>query len=205
MCFSASASFAASGGLAIIGGASLAIAPKKQRVLALVPLIFAVQQALEGIQWLALDRGSVCTVAGYGFLFFALLLWPVCLPLAVCYLDKVRRPIMKLFIVAGASLAAWFGFLLVDTPLVIQTFGQHIFYDPPGSFDWTVPKILYIVVILGTLVLSSKRTLRYLGLIVLVSMLFSLLISWNTAASVWCFFAACISVSTYMTIRYKWL
>lgn len=68
MCFSAEASFIASGGLAVIGGVSLVMAKKEDKLLAVIPLLFSVQQAFEGVQWLYLDSGSSSLLAGYGFL-----------------------------------------------------------------------------------------------------------------------------------------
>lgn len=76
MCFSATASFVASGGLVVVGIETLRLANKKQRVVAAIPLIFAVHQGLEGVQWLALDDGDVNTCAAYGFISIALILWP---------------------------------------------------------------------------------------------------------------------------------
>ena len=88
MCFSASASFAASGGLAVLGGASLAIAKKENKLLALVPLMFAVQQGFEGIQWLYLQANTTSMIVGYGFVFFAFLVWPIYVPTFVFIDDK---------------------------------------------------------------------------------------------------------------------
>lgn len=53
MCFSAEASFAASAALAATGLSSVVLAKtKKIRLVALIPLAFSVQQAIEGFQWL---------------------------------------------------------------------------------------------------------------------------------------------------------
>ena len=71
MCFSATASFAASAVLITAGGASLSLAKPHQRLFAAMPLLFGIQQAIEGLQWLQLDKGESSLLAGYGFLFFA--------------------------------------------------------------------------------------------------------------------------------------
>ena len=68
MCFSAPASFIASGGLVAIGGVSLVAANKEDKILAAIPFLFGVQQFFEGIQWLYLNSGSSSLLAGYGFL-----------------------------------------------------------------------------------------------------------------------------------------
>jgi hypothetical protein len=98
MCFSAPASLIASGGLVVIGGASLAIAKKEEKILAAIPFLFGIQQAFEGIQWLHLNVGPPSLFAGYGFLFFAFLVWPVYVPAMVFVLDKKTRAVTKWFI-----------------------------------------------------------------------------------------------------------
>ena len=59
MCFSATACFVTAVGLAPVGIASLTLArrlePQRWQPLALMPLLFAAQQALEGVVWLLLD------------------------------------------------------------------------------------------------------------------------------------------------------
>jgi hypothetical protein len=79
MCFSAPASFA---GSAIIGGIGAAAQKKvvqpNQRLFALIPLLFAVQQLAEGILWITLASGAYQTlenIATYVFLVPALVLW----------------------------------------------------------------------------------------------------------------------------------
>ena len=74
MCFSAPASFIASGGLAVLGGVSFVTAKKEDKILAAIPILFAIQQFCEGIQWIYLNSGSSSLIAGYLFLFFAFIL-----------------------------------------------------------------------------------------------------------------------------------
>ena len=59
MCFSATGSFALSGVLAGIGTVSVARNASKQTAMfASIPLIFAAQQAAEGIVWLTISGGA---------------------------------------------------------------------------------------------------------------------------------------------------
>lgn len=196
-------SFTASAALAITGGATLSIAPKKQRILAIVPLLFAIQQFLEGIQWMYLNQGSVCKVAGYGFLFFALILWPTLIPVIIYVLDKQRRKFLKYMVVLGGVVSLWSVFMLVSRPLVVQVIGQHIFYDPPGIFTGGLYFILYLVVVLGSSLISSKKGFQIHGLFGTASALLTVLISSATAASVWCLFGAVISAWIFVNIRLK--
>src|SRR5258708_2813488 len=128
MCFSAPASFIAAGGLAIAGGVALAIAPKKKKIIAVIPLLFAAQQALEGFQWLALRAGSASMLAAYGFLFFAFILWPVYIPIAVYLLDRPSRHTMRWLIVFGVAVAAYLGWVLLTQPLSVGIVARCIQY-----------------------------------------------------------------------------
>jgi hypothetical protein len=200
-----SASFAASAGLAVIGTTSLAIAPRKQKILAIVPLLFSLQQAIEGIQWLYLGEGTVCRPAAYGFLVFALLVWPVLIPLIVYLLDKPRRHVLKYFVWLGALVALWFAYLIFTVPLDVRVIGHHIFYDPPGALSWRPDYILYIVAAAGGLLASSKRVFRALGGLALILAAATMIISWEAATSVWCFFDAAMSACVYAILHHHWL
>jgi hypothetical protein len=107
MCFSSTASFTAAAGLLPLGLAACRLSRVRRRPqllpLALTPLLFGVQQGLEGLVWLGLevegagagsgsDAGSglaglaasghpaLLTAAMLGYLFFALALWLAWLP-----------------------------------------------------------------------------------------------------------------------------
>ncbi len=58
MCFSAQASFGASAVLGIMGIYALRKAKQQERFLAMVPLLFAIQQACEGIVWVTYANPS---------------------------------------------------------------------------------------------------------------------------------------------------
>ena len=192
MCFSAPASFIASGGLAAIGGASLVIAKKEDKILAAVPLLFAIQQAFEGVQWLHLNAGAPYLPAAYGFLFFAFIVWPVYVPVFVYILDKERRNILKWFIFLGVLIALYFACLFLTQTVSVSELRACIsynFYMPFNTFA-TIP---YIAAVLGPLFISSKKVFKFFGIIAAVSSIISLLFFTVAFVSVWCFFAAVMS------------
>ncbi len=107
MCFSASASFAASGALAVSSYAISRI-PKRQseKPLSLFPSIFAVHQSIEGILWLNhngvfSDQYKVGAV--YGYIFIAFALWPAYVPFAAYRIEsgKIRRKLILLCQING--------------------------------------------------------------------------------------------------------
>jgi hypothetical protein len=201
MCFSATASFVTSGGLTLVGVDALRIAPKSKRVLAVVPLLFAFQQALEGVQWLALGSGTVCMAAGYGFLSFAYVFWPVFVPVVVYVMDRKGRADIRWFILLGGGVALWYLTAMVSHPLVI-------FVSPPGRivYDFIVPygrsiAILYVLAVAGAPLLSSMRVFRWYGALLILLTAVAMSISYLAFASIWCFLGALSSVLIWLYLR----
>ena len=75
MCFSPAASFTAAALLSVAGSAAVIknYKVKKALPIAIIPLIFAIQQAIEGMLWLNIQgSGGYTLLFTYLFLFFAL-------------------------------------------------------------------------------------------------------------------------------------
>lgn len=201
MCFSASVSFVSSGGLTVAGAASLKKAHKKEKIIAVIPLLFAIQQAFEGIQWLAPHPSFLELVAGYGFLFFAFLVWPVYVPIMVFLFDEKKRSILKWFVGLGILLALFFLSVLVTQPLTINVVESSIDYNFGIPLEPLMYGI-YLVVVCGALMLSSMRVFRWYGGAVFIFALIAWTFFQTTFISVWCFFAALISASIYFSLKY---
>lgn len=112
MCFSATASFTASAVLGFVGAATLIKTQnKKAWLLAAVPMLFSLQQFVEGLLWLSLKNHSEYTLPlTYIFLFFALLLWPIYVPIMALVMEpkKIRRRILFGFCIIGAIIGILF-------------------------------------------------------------------------------------------------
>lgn len=202
MCFSAPASFVASGALSIIGVSSLTVASKEEKVLALFPIIFGIQQGFEAVQWLALENGTPSLVAGYGFLFFAYAFWPIYVPIAVFLFDKKRRKFLLWTIVFGGMVSLFFLGLLLLNPLSVSTAGHSIVYDlrdPLNSYS----VIAYLVAVFLPLFASSNRFLRWFGSMNIALALLAGVFYTETFASVWCFFAAVSSIIFLVYLKHR--
>ncbi len=202
MCFSATASFVASGGLAVLGGASLVAAKKKDKIIAAIPFIFAIQQFFEGIQWLHIGEGSSSLYAGYGFLLFAFVIWPLYVPISVFILDKRKRNVLSIFILIGAIVALYFIWLIPSQPLFINNFYSSINYSfvfPFGGFI----NILYMLAIFGPLLISSHHIFKWYGVVIVFGAIASWLFFAVTFTSVWCFFAAIVSSMFFVYLKLK--
>ena len=191
MCFSASASFVASGGLAVLGGVSL-VAKKENKILATIPILFAIQQAFEGIQWLYLGNNTTSFFAGYSFLFFAFIVWPIYTPVVVFILDKKKRNILKWFIFLGIGEAIYSLTLLLTQSLIIQQHNSCINYT--FNFPlYSLGTLAYLVAVFVPMILSSQKFFQKFGIIIFILAIISWIFFSVTFTSVWCFFAAVVS------------
>jgi hypothetical protein len=202
MCFSAEASFVASGVLAASSVATARIPKERSAVpLSLVPAIFATHQFAEGVLWLhhdgvlpdAYQVGALCLYA-----FIAYVLWPLYIPVAAYLLEtgKWRRRVILVTLAAGLcpGLACLLGIL--RGPVTVAADCCHLTYYIDAPDLLTAP---YLFAVSIPLLVSSRRGLRYFGLAVTGSCAAAaLLASAPGFPSVWCFFAAVLSGGLYL-------
>lgn len=208
MCFSASASFGAGAVLTLIGVASiLKVKHPSHMLFASIPLIFAVQQTAEGFLWKTLPipaYGAAQVTFTYIFLFFALVVWPVWVPLAVLRLEKRphRRNILRVLAVAGILVGAYLGYCLYTYPVHAAIVGYHVDYtlDFPQNFKYA-NTILYGLATVGPQFVSPVKRMWVLGLAVGISYIISAIFYEHYVLSVWCFFASVISIAIYIVMR----
>ena len=203
MCFSATASFTSS---VIIGG--LAMAANRKRTsgrdnpLVLIPVLFAIQQFIEGCVWLGWENTMCLALQPFFsalFLFFAWMVWPVLVPLAAWQVEKLpnRKKIMYYTMLMGVGLAliAFFQIILAHPYPVITN--HRISYQLNALNEVGLVRIvlqsLYVLVTLLPLLYSSNKGLVVLGLTNAIALLISFLFFQEALPSVWCFFAAILS------------
>ncbi len=204
MCFSATASFTASGALAIAGVVSMKTAKKEERLLAIVPLLFALQQFIEGLQWLAPHPSTISQLLGYGFLFFAFLLWPTYIPIVAYSIEKDARRKRLLRWCIGVGLLTSLGLLYVipTQSLSVQLLSCGINYNIAVPFV-NIGIVWYLIATCGSLAISSSRFLQIFGTAGFLSAVFTAWVFSQTFTSVWCFFAAALSISLFLYFRRK--
>ena len=152
MCFSATASFSAGALLLGIGTLTLrsARATRQPRALlfAAIPMLFAIQQLIEGVIWLTFtdELPRLNAVMTHAYSFFSHVLWPVVVPLAVVLMEpnRWRRLALIAFVVAGAAVGAYLLYVLMAYPTVSRPTGQHIEYISPHFFA-AVTMTLYLL------------------------------------------------------------
>lgn len=202
MCFSASASFAASGSLGIFGVMTLKKSKKdKDLLLATIPFIFAIQQFIEGWLWVSIGKNpGLVMVLTYAFLFFALFWWPAYVPFVCYYLeaDKGRKNILQVLALIGFLLGMYLYGNFIWHSLPATVINRCIFYANP-LFKPTnlIMYLFYAVVTVGALVISSKKIVNLFGILAGLLAAFSLWIYLQNFISVWCFFGALVSIVLY--------
>ncbi len=207
MCFSATASFVASGvlvGASIVTFSSLKKQPTK--LFAVIPLLFAVQQAVEGFQWIVLGHGSPSMPLAYAFVFFAYLFWPVFLPLASLQAesDPTRRKLIMVCFGAGIFTALVLGYSMIIHPLIVSVPGQCISYRIDTIYQMPLKLLLpvtYLVSVIGGGLLVRRFWIQMFGALGLVGLAVSYIGFTLAYQSVWCFFAAAISLCIIMELR----
>jgi len=204
MCFSAPISFIASAGLTVAGAKSLKISKKEYRLAAAMPLLFGVQQFLEGVQWLLIRSGEASLVVGYAYLFFAFLVWPIYFPLTVYFIekDKKRKSILKLCIGFGFFQSSFLLFSLMTFPLSIDAAQNLIVYTVDGRFG-LLGLIIYAMVIVISPLISTDKYVRRFGIAVFVALLVSWFFFSTAIYSVWCLGAALLTLPIYFYIKKK--
>lgn len=196
MCFSATASFAASAVLGTTGVAALTtVKDKRDYFIAAVPVLFAVQQFIEGLVWVTLGQGLLTESLAYGFLFFAFLLWPMYIPLAVWAHERnpSRKCMLRYLIFFGSIGSFYLLVVLFTQSLGVEVAGSSLCYKINAPFE--VPGIiLYVSVTIGALLMSTSRFIQWFGALSLLSAAFAWFAYERAFTSIWCFFAAVLSL-----------
>ena len=207
MCFSATASFAASALLIPSGIYCIKTALAKDTdylPLAFTPLAFGIQQALEGVVWLGINYHNFpdVDVGSLGFLFFSHWFWLFWMPFLVWACDRHQKikQICAIFVILGFVYGALLYLPLIANSnwLEIDASSCSIAYRTKLIFDFPmyreVASIIYGLIVGVPLLLASNRNINTFGALILASMLFSQIVFYYAFVSVWCFFAALLSI-----------
>lgn len=205
MCFSASASFIAGVTLATAGVATLRMASRPSEVpFAVIPLLFGVQQIIEGFIWLSFGDASPWPNATLSFVYslFSHVLWPSYVPFAIRLLEREpwRRQALVAMQIAGVAVGLYLLYFLIRFPVTSRVLGQHIVYESPHFYiGWVM--VLYLGATCASSMLASQRIIQLFGVLSLATFLIAYAIHAATLVSVWCFFAAVLSFIVYVYFR----
>jgi hypothetical protein len=219
MFFSATLSFATA---AIVGASGLFAVYKSPNwrywLFAAIPLLFAVQQFIEGRIWQQLERGGLTSTIpdlAASYVFIAEALWPIYIPLAVLLIEtrRVRQYALVFAALIGILLFLFFSSLVsvgtYDAVIegdcirysgcveLYQNFSLYPFSSAQkwtfSNLEWTT--VPFTLVTVGALLLSSNRHVRWFGYLAGLGIPLAVAIQPAAFVSVWCFFAALASLS----------
>ncbi len=141
---------------------------------------------------------------------FSHVVWPMYIPFALQFLESThwRRRALLAFQTAGIGVGLYLLFFLVTRPIVAQIDGlhivRHLIYVSP-HFLLAPVMVLYVAATCVSCFVSSHSFVRLFGALSLVSFIAAYLFHARALVSVWCFFAAVLSLIIYLHLRYRGL
>lgn len=175
--------------------------------LAAMPVLFGIQQFVEGLVWVGIGRENAALThsAAVVYLFFAITFWLFWIPFSAACLESRKR--MKFLLALGAVLGVLGGLayclpiLLNPAALLVSVDHHSVRYDIPHfpsveAISPLVGHVSYVVVVsLPLLLVAQKRQgLIFFSTALIVSAVISHAYFWYNFTSVWCFFAAIVSL-----------
>jgi hypothetical protein len=206
MCFSATADFAGGAVLGAIGVATLIqVKERRELLLAAVPCLFAIHEFIEGFVWLGLNGTlslQVAHNAGAAYVLYAQGLLPFLLPFSVFLIEPTKRQRRRMlgFVILGGVLALYLLWGLIAYPLEISAQANSILYFNVITTT-TLVAVLYVVATCGSLFFSGFPALIALGWYNLVGLLVVMMVKRYAFTSVWCAYAAAVSVAIFFFFR----
>jgi len=215
MCFSAEVSYSASVilvGTGIVASRNARGMPLPYRLLALVPVFFGIQQGFEGRVWQEMRAGSNedAVVYALGFHLFSHFLWLWWFPLCSYLLEPViiRKRVFLGLCLFGALTGGlvYINILVHPEWMAVSVKHYSIVYDISSPYRGTVhipipASALYALIVLVPLLWSSHRQIRIFGILITLSMVLASISYGYAFVSVWCFFAAILSLYLVYMIR----
>lgn len=206
MCFSASASFAVGAGL--VGPGYYAINRTESRgmlAFAATPILFSFHQIAEGFLWLSLTHSEFASwynPALYGYSFISQPLWPIWTPLVMWLMetDQRRKKLLYYFVLLGGAASLYMFYCLINYDISAVVENGHIRYYRDFPY-LNIMRPVNFVTIGITPFLSTLRRTKLLAAAMMGSLILSYLFYTNYLISVWCFFAAILSLLIILVIH----
>jgi hypothetical protein len=199
MCFSPEADFTAGAVVAAVGVETLRrVRAPRELIIGALPLLFGIHQLVEGFVWLGL-RGQISTAvasaAKDAYVVYAHAVLPAIVPLGFMLLEPDRRRARQLwpFACLGLLLGVYLLWQVTAYAVGAQQAAHCIIYTTHTPND-VIITVLYVVVTCGPALISSRQYLRWFGLVSLVGAIGTALVRADAVTSLWCLYAAMVSV-----------
>jgi hypothetical protein len=200
MCFSPDADAVVGGIVVVIGVDALRhVREPKQILLASLPLLFGLHQLDEAFVWWGLQghvSESLERIGVWVYLLFALGALPALVPLAVLSVERspARRRLIGVLSILGIAVGVSLGVAVFRGSVNAAIDGRHIAYDVSALSQGRDLTALYVVAACGALLACSYRDIAALGVMNLVAVPVLMWMTVSGFISLWCFWAAIVSV-----------
>jgi hypothetical protein len=199
MCFSPEADFTAGVVVAGVGVETLRrVRARRELIVGALPLLFGIHQLVEGFVWLGL-RGQVSSGLGdaakEAYVVYAHAVLPVIVPFGFMLLepDHRRSRWMWPLVCLGLVLGVYLLWQITAYPVGAREEARCIDYTTHTPNDVLIGAI-YVVVTCGPALLSSRRHLRWFGVVCLIGVIATALVRVDELTSLWCLYVALVSV-----------
>jgi hypothetical protein len=197
MCFSATVSFTAGSALLLVGAWTVRLSRQPRELpFAMIPLLFGVQQLIEGVLWLQPPATAPALNAALTqiYSYFSQVLWPIYIPLSVLLLETVvwRRRVLSLITGAGTVCGLFLLSYLVRLQVTSAVQGHHMVYVFEHFHVLAATGLYLLGTCIGPLI-SSHRSVRLFGVAATLSFMATYAFYATWFISVWCFFAGVLS------------
>ncbi len=201
MCFSATASFIAGVTLSALSVATLKKAERRTEIpFAMIPLLFGVQQIIEGMLWLSFrfDAPLLNETMTYAFTLFSHVLWPMFVPFSIILVETVawRKKAILAFQFIGIAVGLYLLYWIVRFP-VTSVVDEHIVYVSAHFYQVPV-MVLYLAATCVGSFFSSHKIINIFGALALLLFMVAYWVHAVAFFSIWCFFAAILSAVIYL-------
>jgi hypothetical protein len=184
---------------------------KPQRMIAVIPLLFGIQQAAEGIVWQTMTHETPGGLHQFGVLFFltfANVIWPSWVPWSFYKIEKneKRKRILKILGIIGCVVSLLASAVLLNVEVKAYSVGHSLgytFLNVKRYWPSGLEILLYLTPTLLPFFVSTVPMIHRAGYLVFGSLLLAQIINQETTTSVWCFFAALISLYVALVVLYQ--
>ena len=206
MCFSPEADFTAGVVIAGVGVETLRrVHGPRDLIVGGLPLLFGIHQLVEGFVWLGL-RGQVShrlgDAAKEAYIVCAHAVLPVIVPLGFMLLepDHRRSRWMRPLVCLGLVLGLYLLWQVTAYPVGAHEEARCVDYTTHSPNDVLIG-LLYVVATCGPALMSSRRHLRWFGLVSLIGVIATALLRVDELTSLWCLYVALVSVLIFEHFR----
>lgn len=167
-----------------------------------IPLLFGIQQIIEGIVWISFDASFIHSIATYLFVLFAYVLWPTFVPISIWLIEKnpIRKKILWGISLVGIVVSIYLFTFSVISPVTCSIVQDSIFYQVDVPYPLLSFLLYFFATCAGSMVSSFLR-IQIFGTFVILSFFFAHWLYPVTLFSVWCFFSAVLSIIIYIHLK----